>query len=61
MRSFEPAASSEEVNVEAPQCEQLSTSAASGPLTLATACASETSVLNSIALFPDGVVVRCVF
>ena len=35
----------------------LSVLAASGPLTLAAACASYTSVLNFIALLPDGVAV----
>ena len=54
-------ASSKEV-VEMPQSMQafLSTSAASGPLTLAAACALETSALNFIALSPDGVAIFCV-
>ena len=38
----------------------LSTLTASGPLTLAVACTSEFSVLNFIALLPDGVAVFCV-
>ena len=48
--------------VETPQCKLylLSRSAASGPSTLAAACASETFVLNFIALLPDGVAVFCV-
>ena len=55
MQSSESMASSEEVIVKMPQCKQLLTSAASGPLTLAAVCASETSAMNSIALFPDEV------
>ena len=45
-QSAEVKSSLKEVTVEMPQREQLSTSAASEPLTSAATCASETSVLN---------------
>ena len=55
MRSSEFAVSLEEVIVEMPQYKQLSTLAASWPLTSPATCASETSALNFMALFTDGV------